>query len=100
MSYSSTHDLAIVTSAKQKLRALNHPLRQKMLALIEENGSMIVTDIYQKLRIEQSVASQQLAIMRNENLVITKREGKKIYYGVNKLAIKKLIADSQQLIAD
>jgi DNA-binding transcriptional ArsR family regulator len=45
------------------IRSLNHPLRQQILNLLEEFGSMTVTQIYIKLRIEQSVASQHLAIM-------------------------------------
>jgi DNA-binding transcriptional ArsR family regulator len=68
---------------KNTLRAINHLLRQKMIQLIHEHGRMTVTDLYVKLRLEQSVASQHLAILRNEDYVITKREGKCIYYSVN-----------------
>ncbi len=82
-----------------KVRALNHPLRQKMLTLVKDNRNrMNVTDIYVKLRIEQSVASQHLAILRNQNLVTTEREGKTIWYSVNDAAIKTLIQICQQMI--
>jgi DNA-binding transcriptional ArsR family regulator len=40
--------------------------------------------VYAKLKIEQSVASQHLAILRNANIVVTEREGKFIYYTINK----------------
>jgi DNA-binding transcriptional ArsR family regulator len=53
------------------------------MQLIHKNGSMIVQDIYKKLKIEQSVTSQHLSVLRNANLVIAKREGKFIYYSVN-----------------
>lgn len=66
------------------LRAVNHGLRQKMLELIEKEGQMTVTNIYVKLRLEQSVASQHLAILRRVGVVNTKRQGKFIYYSVNK----------------
>lgn len=65
------------------IRALKHKLRQQMLKLIHDKGPIAVTDIYVKLRIEQSVASQHLAILRKPRLVNAEREGKKIYYTVN-----------------
>ena len=66
------------------LRAVNHKLRQRMLDLLEENQRMTVTDIYVKLRLEQSVASQHLAILRKSGVVQTEREGKFIFYSLNK----------------
>lgn len=66
------------------LRAINHKLRQKVIELLEENGSMTVTDIYIKMRLEQSVASQHLAILRRAGVVVTNRNGKFIYYSLNK----------------
>jgi DNA-binding transcriptional ArsR family regulator len=44
---------------------------------------MTVTEIYVKLRLEQSVASQHLAILRKAGFVNTTRDGKFIYYSVN-----------------
>jgi ArsR family transcriptional regulator, virulence genes transcriptional regulator len=92
MSFLKTEEKEILKRAKLKIRALNHPLREKMLALIQGNSNkMNVTEIYVKLRIEQSVASQHLAILRKEGLVKTERNGKIINYSVNKEAIKDLI---------
>ena len=65
------------------IRALKHKLRQQILKLIHDKEEIAVTDIYVKLRLEQSVASQHLAILRKPGIVTTKRDGKKIYYSVN-----------------
>jgi len=65
------------------LRAVNHKLRQRIIDLLEENESMTVTDIYIKLRLEQSVASQHLAILRRAGIVKTRREGKFIHYSLD-----------------
>lgn len=65
------------------IRAINHPLRQSMIKLIHKEGSVIVTDIYTKLKVEQSIASQHLAILRTAGYVITDRQGKFIYYKIN-----------------
>jgi DNA-binding transcriptional ArsR family regulator len=65
------------------LRALNHKLRQQMLQLIHKKGQITVTEIYVKLRLEQSVASQHLRILRDAHLVTTEREGKQIFYSLD-----------------
>ena len=76
-------DLLNTKKAALILRAVNHKLRQQMLKLIDENRKMTVTQLYLKLRLEQSVASQHLAILRKAALVKTVRNGKFIYYSIN-----------------
>ena len=89
-------DYAELRKAVLVLRAVNHKLRQRIIDLLEENESMTVTDIYIKLRLEQSVASQHLAILRRAGVVITERDGKFINYSLdkNRLAqISKLVEE-------
>ena len=76
-------DLLNVKKAALVLRAINHKLRQQILKQIDEQGKMTVTELYVKLRLEQSVASQHLAILRKAGFVKTDRDGKFIYYSVN-----------------
>ena len=76
-------DFVHMKKAAMILRAMNHKLRQQMIKLLDENKKMTVTDIYVKLPLEQSVASQHLAILRRAGIVITERDGKFIYYAVN-----------------
>jgi len=80
------------------LRALNHKLRQQILRLIDENKKITVTDIYIKLRLEQSVASQHLAILRKAGFVKTSREGKHIYYSVNPERLNEVMRYTSQLL--
>jgi DNA-binding transcriptional ArsR family regulator len=77
-------DYAELRKAVLVLRAVNHRLRQKMIDLLEENGKMTVTELYIKLRLEQSVASQHLAILRRSGVVVTERQGKYIFYSLDK----------------
>lgn len=65
------------------LRSVNHHLRQRILQTIFEHKRISVTELYTELGLEQSVASQHLAILRESNIVSTVREGKFIYYTVN-----------------
>jgi DNA-binding transcriptional ArsR family regulator len=77
-------DYADLRKAVLVLRAVNHKLRQRIIDLLEDNDTMTVTDIYIKLRLEQSVASQHLAILRRAGVVLTERQGKFIYYSLDK----------------
>ena len=64
-------DVIQLKKAALILRAVNHKLRQQIMKLIHQNGKMTVTEIYVKLRLEQSVASQHLAILRKAGFVNT-----------------------------
>lgn len=77
-----------IKKASLVLRALNHKLRQQIIKIIDETKKMTVTEIYVKLRLEQSVASQHLSILRKAGVVKTEREGKFIYYTINKERIQ------------
>lgn len=76
-------DVIQLKKAALILRAVNHKLRQQIMKLVHQNGKMTVTEIYVKLRLEQSVASQHLAILRKAGFVNTMRDGKFIFYSVN-----------------
>ncbi|MBR9921457.1 MAG: helix-turn-helix transcriptional regulator [Bacteroidetes bacterium] len=65
------------------LRALAHPLRMRLLGFIDEHETVNVNRIYNTLKLEQSITSQHLRILRQQNLVNTRREGKFIHYSVN-----------------
>ena len=85
-----TIDTLAVKKAALILRAFNHKLRQQILKIIDTQEKVTVTEIYVKLRIEQSVASQHLAILRKADFVKTEREGKFIYYTVNTRRMEEL----------
>lgn len=91
-------DTLSVKKAALILRAINHKLRQQILKLIDTHDKITVTEIYVKLRIEQSVASQHLAILRKAQFVNTEREGKFIFYTVNTDRIKELNQFVSQLL--
>ena len=76
--------------AIERLRNHKHPVlaigkRKGAVSdvMIETEKKITVTEIYVRLRLEQSVASQHLAILRRAGIVTTQRDGKFIYYTVN-----------------
>ena len=81
---SSVHlDYTELRKAVLVLRAVKHKVRERIIGRLESGETMTVTDIYIKLRLEQSVASQHLAILRRAGVVLTERQGKFIYYSLN-----------------
>lgn len=92
-------DLVALKKAALVLRSLNNGLRQKILGLIDQNKKMTVTEIYKTLDIEQSIASQQLGIMRKEGIVSTDRKGKFIFYSVNYSRIEEINEINKKIIA-
>lgn len=92
-------DVLTLKKAALILRAVNHPLRQQVLKLLHQHKRMTVTEIYKKLRLEQSVASQHLAILRRAGFAVTEREGKFIFYSVNYQRLKDVQQFSTSLIS-
>jgi DNA-binding transcriptional ArsR family regulator len=91
-------DVLPLKKAALILRAINHKLRMQILKLVHAHKKLTVTEIYVKLRLEQSVASQHLAILRRAGLVNTEREGKFIYYSVNHDRLAELQRLSKELV--
>jgi ArsR family transcriptional regulator, virulence genes transcriptional regulator len=80
----------VLNRAAHVLKALNHPIRQNIIKILDEEDKLTVTDLYIKMRMEQSVASQQLAILRRAGIVKTEREGKYVYYMINKARLEEI----------
>ncbi|GAB3351481.1 hypothetical protein GCM10027566_09810 [Arachidicoccus ginsenosidivorans] len=93
-----TIDFLRMKKAALILRAINHKLRLQIIKLIQENEKITVTEIYVKLRLEQSVVSQHLAILRRAALVVTQRDGKFIYYTINYNRMAELVTFVDELL--
>ena len=64
----------------------------------EVEKKITVTEIYVHLRLEQSVASQHLAILRRAGIVKTERDGKFIYYSIAPDRVGKIMKCVNDLI--
>ncbi|MBW6460637.1 MAG: metalloregulator ArsR/SmtB family transcription factor [Bacteroidales bacterium] len=68
--------------ASSKLRAMAHPMRIAIIDMLNSGNRMSVTEIYKKLKIEQAAASHHLNILKNKGVLVSQREGKKIFYSL------------------
>lgn len=62
-------------------KALAHPVRIHILDSLRE-GELSVNELKDILNIEAANVSQQLSILRNKNLVITRKDGNNVYYSI------------------
>jgi ArsR family transcriptional regulator len=69
-------------AAGQLLKTLGNPDRLLLLCQLAQ-GERHVSELEALLGITQPTLSQQLAVLRREGLVDTRREGKQIYYRIS-----------------
>jgi DNA-binding transcriptional ArsR family regulator len=67
--------------ASDFLKALAHESRLLILCILAE-GEKSVGELEEILRLRQPTVSQQLARLRSEGLVSTRRDGKAVYYNL------------------
>jgi DNA-binding transcriptional ArsR family regulator len=82
--------LANARTASEFLKALSHEARLVILCMLID-GEKSVTEIEQTLKLRQPAVSQQLARLRADDLVETRREGKNIYYSLARSEVREVI---------
>jgi DNA-binding transcriptional ArsR family regulator len=73
------------------LKALSHESRLMILCILPE-GEKSVGELERLLTLRQPTVSQQLARLRADGLVSTRREGKVVYYALASEDARKIIA--------
>jgi DNA-binding transcriptional ArsR family regulator len=81
-------DLARLEEAAAVLKAVAHPVRLRIVELLEA-GEMTVTELLNCLGTQQAYTSQQLNILKARGVVAARRQGNQSYYSIaNPGAIK------------
>lgn len=78
-------------AASDFLKALSHENRLLLLCLLAERERS-VTELENILSLRQPTVSQQLARLRLDDLVTTRRDGKTIYYSLASDDVRRVIA--------
>jgi DNA-binding transcriptional ArsR family regulator len=73
------------------LKAIAHPTRIAILNYLEDGSKMSVSQLHELLNIEQSTTSHHLGIMKDKGILLSKREGKKIFYYTKDNSFNKII---------
>ena len=81
---------ADISRASRCLKAMSHPLRLKILCVLG-NSAISVQDIVEQVGTSQSNISQHLAILREKDILGSKKEANRVYYFIDDERMLKLI---------
>ena len=81
-------DMTIYNLQAEVSKTMAHPLRLAMLHILKD-GEKTVNDLTELTGAGQSNVSQHLALMRQRDIVCTRKEGSNIYYRVASPKISK-----------
>jgi ArsR family transcriptional regulator len=79
-----------IEQASRALRAMSHPLRLKILCVLGDK-EVSVQDIVEMVGTTQSNISQHLAILREKDVLRTRKDANRVYYRVSDPRTLKLI---------
>ena len=79
-----------VKEVHNNLTILQRQSSKKVMNLLTEFGELTVTQMFIKMRCEQQVVSATLSKLRRLGVVKTYRNGKHIFYSINKETIQKI----------
>ncbi len=72
------------------LKIISEKNRLKILCLLEK-GERCVCEIWQYLKLPQNLVSHHLKTLKDFGLISSRKEGVKIFYKINKRAVKKYL---------
>ncbi len=75
-----------VEKAAEILKAVAHPLRLRIIELLQTT-EMSVSQIQDGLGISQSLTSQQLSLMKAKGILKSRKNGKMVYYYIERLEV-------------
>jgi ArsR family transcriptional regulator len=79
-------------------RVLGHPARVRLLQLLRE-GEQSVGALRDALELDSSGASQHLAALRGQGLVVSRKEGTSVYYRIKDPRILELLELAKEIIS-
>ena len=77
-------------------KALAHPLRIRILECLA-TGPRSVQELQEALSADQPTVSQQLAVLRTKNVVVTRKQGTVVNYDLRDPAIRELLEVARRL---
>jgi ArsR family transcriptional regulator len=80
-------------------KALAHPARIRILEVLTDRESS-VTELIPEVGLESSHLSQQLAVLRRANLVLTRKSGNSVYYRLADRRVAKILNLTKQILLD
>ncbi|MFC0528757.1 ArsR/SmtB family transcription factor [Phytohabitans kaempferiae] len=80
-------------------KTLGHPARIRVLELLAVREHA-VSELLPEIGIEAAHLSQQLAVLRRANLVVTRRDGSAVYYSLVSPQVAELLAVARRILTE
>ena len=72
-----------VQDAARVLKCIGHPVRLRIIELLDNGGERTVTEIREAIGLKQAAASQHLNLMRDKRILTARRDGVNVYYDIS-----------------
>ncbi len=74
------------------LKTIAHPVRLRIIELLDANDQLSVGEICERISCEQSLTSHHLSNMRLKGILSAQREGKNMYYSLKEKDVIKILS--------
>lgn len=81
-----------IENTARVLKCLGHPLRLRILDLLEQKNEATVTEVHEALDVGQAVASQHLTMMQDKGILARRKEGVHVFYRIGDERALKVLA--------
>lgn len=85
------------TSSNQAFKALADPTRREILRLLRR-GEMTAGDLAERFDMTKPTMSHHFSVLKDADLLTSRREGQTIWYGLNTTVVQDLMAWAMDLI--
>jgi DNA-binding transcriptional ArsR family regulator len=85
-----------IEQASAAMQAMAHPLRLKILCLVG-NQELSVLEIVDAVGTSQSNISQHLAVLRDQGILLSRKEANKVFYRIEDSRILKMISLTREI---
>jgi ArsR family transcriptional regulator len=86
-------------SSNQTFRALADPTRREILDLLRK-GEMTAGALAEKFDMTKPSMSHHFAVLKDADLITSRRDGQQIWYGLNTTVVQDLMAWAMRLMED
>jgi ArsR family transcriptional regulator len=87
----------LVTKENKAFKALSDPTRREILGLLRK-GERTAGDLAERFDMTKPSMSHHFAVLKDADLITSRREGQQIWYGLNTTVVQDLMAWAMELL--
>ncbi|MDH3694065.1 MAG: metalloregulator ArsR/SmtB family transcription factor [Gammaproteobacteria bacterium] len=80
-----------IQQAAHAIKAMGHPLRLQLMCVLAAKGEVSVQDLVNVVGTSQSNISQHLSILRERDILSTRKQANKVFYHISDTKILQLM---------